>query len=283
MQDKDYLRLYTGDVYTRNKQGYVSNKKSTHPIFGDEKLYQTLNALMFDGIENEFSRVKEGKKLNIQLIKNPEIIIDIFKGIYKEIIACNTPKISKTYRIDRLCAVEQLQKGYTRSFLSTSKRQYNMEFSDKDGIVLFEVTFEEKSIYGDLQKILKNEYWLSEEEEILIPPFTPIECTVEYENINNDILDFNREKPKAVGKIKVKKHMDTIPLLCSTEKSKMFETITCEGVLVKICNVINQLNEQEKSLYDMQIYCEWKAILQKYIEDELNIIRINNSNGISNS
>ena len=66
----DMLRFYGGDIRERTKDGkVVFGESSKDTLWGDNEAYRTLNALLFDGYENEKERIfKEKKKLkNLKL------------------------------------------------------------------------------------------------------------------------------------------------------------------------------------------------------------------------
>lgn len=84
-KDIDMLRFYGGDIHQKNKEGeYVITNNLVNPknkedmLWGDRDAYRTLNALLFEGIENEKERIyKEKRKLNpvfIELIERKQII-----------------------------------------------------------------------------------------------------------------------------------------------------------------------------------------------------------------
>lgn len=174
MIEKDYIRLYTGDTRLRNKKGEMTIYESNDEVLGDKALYQTLNVLMYEGIANELARAREGIKFNLRLIRRPEMIVEIMKKMYSAVLdeGKNLNEII-TYRLERLVAVRELEKGYTKSFFSTSKGGYNNIFSHKEGLVKIQVKIQPGVFCADLDKMLDNEY-IMDEEEVLIPPFTPI-------------------------------------------------------------------------------------------------------------
>lgn len=52
-------------------------------LWGDRDAYRTLNALLFDGIENEKERIyKEKRKLNPVFIELIENTLEIYRGIF---------------------------------------------------------------------------------------------------------------------------------------------------------------------------------------------------------
>ena len=85
-KDIDMLRFYGGDIHQKNKEGeYVITNNLVNPknkedmLWGDKDAYRTLNALLFEGIENEKERIyKEKRKLNPVFIELIENTLDIF-------------------------------------------------------------------------------------------------------------------------------------------------------------------------------------------------------------
>lgn len=89
-KDIDMLRFYGGDIHQKNKEGeYVITNNLVNPknkedvLWGDRDAYRTLNALLFDGIENEKERIyKEKRKLNPVFIELIENTLEIYRGIF---------------------------------------------------------------------------------------------------------------------------------------------------------------------------------------------------------
>lgn len=92
-KDIDMLRFYGGDIHQKNKEGeYVITNNLVNPknkedmLWGDKDAYRTLNALLFEGIENEKERIyKEKRKLNPVFIELIENTLDIYRGNYRVI------------------------------------------------------------------------------------------------------------------------------------------------------------------------------------------------------
>lgn len=105
-KDIDMLRFYGGDIHQKNKEGeYVITNNLVNPknkedmLWGDRDAYRTLNALLFEGIENEKERIyKEKRKLNPVFIELIENTLEIYRGIFA--VMCrkkgNQLSVSKT-------------------------------------------------------------------------------------------------------------------------------------------------------------------------------------------
>ena len=141
-KDIDMLRFYGGDIHQKNKEGeYVITNNLVNPknkedmLWGDRDAYRTLNALLFEGIENEKERIyKEKRKLNPVFIELIENTLEIYRGIFA--VMCrkkgNQLSVSKIKRVDRKASLMAYLKGYTESFVSCTKGEYDDEFAAKN-------------------------------------------------------------------------------------------------------------------------------------------------------
>lgn len=79
----DMLRFYGGDVRERTDDGVLIDT-CKDDLWSDKTAYRTLNALLFDGYENEKERIfKEGNKLNPVFVRRLKDTIKIYTGIFK--------------------------------------------------------------------------------------------------------------------------------------------------------------------------------------------------------
>ena len=80
----DMLRFYGGDIRERTKDGkVVFGESSRDTLWGDSEAYRTLNALLFDGYENEKERIfKEKKKLKPVFIERLDETLAIYTGVF---------------------------------------------------------------------------------------------------------------------------------------------------------------------------------------------------------
>lgn len=181
-KDIDMLRFYGGDIHQKNKEGeYVITNNLVNPknkedmLWGDRDAYRTLNALLFEGIENEKERIyKEKRKLNPIFIELIENTLEIYRGIFA--VMCrkkgNQLSVSKIKRVDRKASLMAYLKGYTESFVSCTKGEYDDEFAAKNNIILLEIESLENTPYVDYQQVVTmKEYRNYGEKEVLFPPF----------------------------------------------------------------------------------------------------------------
>lgn len=181
-KDIDMLRFYGGDIHQKNKEGeYVITNNLVNPknkedvLWGDRDAYRTLNALLFDGIENEKERIyKEKRKLNPVFIELIENTLEIYRGIFA--VMCrkkgNQLSVSKVKRVDRKASLMAYLKGHTESFVSCTNGEYDDEFASKNNIILLEIESLENTPYVDYQQVITmQEYCNYDEKEVLFPPF----------------------------------------------------------------------------------------------------------------
>lgn len=163
MNEIDALKWYEGDVQGQD------------PVFSDPKAYVTLNAMFFDGLENERTKSVEHKRLNPAFLSrwneiwgSEGICSKLFTLMYDHPL--DRPR--HVLRVERLSDYESMmQKGHTIAFTSTSETDHFLKaYGDKDGIVLMVFDLPQGIIASDLTALLP-EYLKSEEAEILLPPY----------------------------------------------------------------------------------------------------------------
>lgn len=213
-KDIDMLRFYGGDIHQKNKEGeYVITNNLVNPknkedmLWGDRDAYRTLNALLFEGIENEKERIyKEKRKLNPVFIELIENTLEIYRGIFA--VMCrkkgNQLSVSKIKRVDRKASLMAYLKGYTESFVSCTKGEYDDEFAAKNNIILLEIESLENIPYVDYQQVVTmQEYRNYDEKEVLFPPFLSLKVSeIELTTKDNHIKDMYGKPP--VGKYQLK-------------------------------------------------------------------------------
>lgn len=205
-KDIDMLRFYGGDIHQKNKEGeYVITNNLVNPknkedmLWGDRDAYRTLNALLFEGIENEKERIyKEKRKLNPIFIELIENTLEIYRGIFA--VMCrkkgNQLSVSKIKRVDRKASLMAYLKGYTESFVSCTKGEYDDEFAAKNNIILLEIESLENTPYVDYQQVVTmKEYRNYGEKEVLFPPFLSLKVSeIELTTKDNHIKDMYGNK-----------------------------------------------------------------------------------------
>lgn len=144
MADKrniDMLRFYGGDIRKRTEDGkFLIMNSLKNPrdqkdlLWGDENAYRTLNALLFDGYENEKERIfQEKRQLNPVFIELLEETLAIYVGVFAVMCQNREEQVgSRVKRVDRKASLNAYMRGYTESFVSCTKKDYMEEFANKN-------------------------------------------------------------------------------------------------------------------------------------------------------
>lgn len=262
----DALRFYGGDTRERCSNGYLG-KKYSDPMYGDEEAYRTLNALLFEGSENEKERIWiENHKLNPQFIRRIDETVNIYMNIFtlmKKSRANDKAMIGK--RVDRASSVIYYEAGFTQSFFSCSKGDYDDTFSKKNNIVLIEVEVTSNVPFVDYENVLaKSEYKYLDEREILLPPFLKIKL----EEANLTPAETRRIKDQN-GKLPLRKYrLQTIefPNYCkiiSESEDEVWKKIIDEKE--NAACLLEKMNQNDKD-QDYREYERWKNNLQTYLK-----------------
>lgn len=273
-KELDMLRFYGGDIRKRTEEGKLliinSSENSKDPkdlLWRDKDAYRTLNALLFDGYENEKERIfQEHHQLNPIFIELLEETLAIYTGIFA-VMCQNKEKqsvISTVRRVDRKASLSAYTKGYTESFVSCSRGGFESDFSKKNQIILLEIETSENSLYVDYQQALGAEYAKWDEQEVLFPPFLPL--TMEEMELSKreklSIHDMHGNSPCGKYLLKLREFPDYRKIItCSQEKllEKMFsgkkEAATC----------LQKMNSGQWD-EDFQEYINWKKNLHDYLK-----------------
>ena len=137
---------------------YVGDKKAYTNVPEDEKAYNTLNVLFFDGLDSERTRTREGKKLNGDFLSRDCQTLSLCADLLS---ALNYGGVGKddwetVYRVTRRVDVEQMRdKGMTVSFTSTSKGGFLDTYADKDQLILLEIHIAPHAPRADMKELLK--------------------------------------------------------------------------------------------------------------------------------
>lgn len=266
---KDALRFYGGDIRQRNQLGELTSISiRKDELFGDEKVYRTLNALFFPELVNERERIEtEGKMLNPAVILRIEDIFDIIKRIYT---AMNNEEwrhegVICSRRMERSSTLKYLEQGFLPSFYSTSKGDYQTEYGDKARIVLLEFALQPEVPYVDFSKALGSEYLKAEEQEILLPPFLPVELeAMKLAKSDLNIRDMYGKPPVGKYYVHVKKYSGH-ERLSSHEKAEKWSWITEKKRLKDMAAVMEHLS-QKRILRENEEkdYIQWKYVFQEF-------------------
>lgn len=268
LKEIDAIRYYQGDIRKRNKDGQIVENEKEEGFFGTPSAYRTMNCLMFDGTINEENRIAErnGKlvpEIFLEIEKIIEVYCDMYRAMCKYVSEVTNDKKLFTYRTDRKISVEEMKKGYTMSFTSTSRNDTPEEFLQrKVGLILMNFVFSQKIPHLDFHHILKGEYLFEEQDEILLPPFLKIELEkMELTEKEKQYRDVNGQPPCAKYLVEVK-GIRRQNLEAESGKRKALTSERNQKSAQILKKMVNKeiVTEEEK-----QEYCLWKEDIRAII------------------
>lgn len=156
------VRYYEGDIPPSDR---------SDPLWGDEKAYCSLNALLFPGLSSEITRIAEGKRLNTALLSAPDTLLMLYRALFSASKKGSQPAKTTGRRVERAgdfaeCAVH----GHTLAFTSTSLGGFLSAYGDKRGIVLLTYHIPAHTPCIIFSQMLDT-YAKANEQELLLPPF----------------------------------------------------------------------------------------------------------------
>lgn len=259
------IRFYMGDSEIV-KQGIYR---------GGAKAYNTINALLHYGTQDEIEKIRDGKPIEIYDREHLESYLRLIAEIrnamevYREQHCCDEKIYQTTYRIDRLSAVERFQNDRKiYGYFSTCKWGFLPEYArTKSDIVLLEVHRSRKVPYLDFAELFQDRYAKPEEAEILLPygaeitnfkeiPLTQEECTV--------YTDMNGRQPRGKWRLEVSCGSQTV--YTEEEKAEAYRFCVDSVRVREMIRCMKLLSENKKlSEADEYLYSEWKCTLMKAV------------------
>ena len=257
----DAIRFYMGDPEIVESGIYQ----------GGPKAYNTINALLHYGMDDEKEKIRDGKPIELiddkHLKQYIELIRDIRKAmeIYRDQHLKDNDVKLRSYRIDRISAVERFRKDpRIYGYFSTCKWGFLPEYAHtKSDIVMLEVERDEDVPYLDFSELFREFYAKPEEAEILLPygavvtelkeiPLTPEECRLYY--------DMNGNPPR--GKWRLHVSCDKSEAENGYGGENCDWPLTDKKIVEQISRCMRKLSEhRELSEAEEQFYCEWKRKL----------------------
>ena len=152
-------------------EGDIPEDARSDPFRGDARAYVTLNALLYEGLATEYTRLREGKRLNPEMLRSLPRLVELYalllsaaqKGAqHGDLTGCRVERADDF----QIC----LQKHMTCAFTSTSLGGFLPGYGDKQQIVL--LTYHVPA--GTPQIIFSqmlDSYLKANEAEMLLPPF----------------------------------------------------------------------------------------------------------------
>ena len=272
----DAIRFYQGDIRKRAENGQILENEKMEGFYGIPSAYRTMNCLMFEGIENEEERIKEGNgkivaDLFLEIEKVIEVYCDIYRAMCKTVIGLDDTKKQLVYRTERGISMGELKKGYTVSFTSTSKVNKPEEFlCKKVDLTLLDIVFPLNVPHLDFQEILGKDYLFEQQEEVLLPPFLEIELEeLELTKEEKQYRDANGCLPHAKYLVLIK----GIQNRNFEAESKERKALTLERNQ-KSVEILKKLISKEKlTEAEKEEYCLWKKDVRSIIWNKFQVIR----------
>lgn len=183
------LKFYEGDIPAKDAQD---------PFWGDARAYVTLNALLYDDLATEYTRIREGKQLNPAMLSDLPRLLGIYRALLSAMQKGRLSRPRTGYRVERAADFAVcLKHAATCAFTSTALDGFLPAYGDKQGLVLLTCHVPEHTPCAILSELLDS-YLKSGENEMLLPPFLRFRAeprTLTAADLR--ITDLNGEPPQA--------------------------------------------------------------------------------------
>lgn len=281
------LLYYQGAV---EKIQLNSSELDLRKFYSINNAYETINMLLFPGIENEKSRLwTEKQRIDEQILDKMDELLNVYGNLYS--LMCKYTRYKSehrqdeatifTYRDDRRHTYVCMENGENPSFLSTSKvmdREPPVDgsvnyFQKKDGLVLMDIEAQDTLEHIDLNEVLGEQSGFPDEEEILYPPFLYLSTEqLLLPEKEKELKDYQGHPP--YGKFRVVLKGSTIaPKNLGSKECKELEKIKKElatqDEINNIKMVWSAIQVGEEAKYDQEIeqYIRWKSKLKPYLRE----------------
>ena len=243
-------------------EGDIPECDSSDPFWGDTHAYVTLNALLYDDLATEYTRVREGKQLNPEMLRDRNRLRALYAALHSAAEKGAGTRSMTGYRVERARDFQVcLQKGMTCAFTSTSIDGFLPAYGDKQEIVL--LTYH---VPAGVPRIVFSEmldsYRKSSENEMLLPPF--LRFSVRERPLSDadcTITDLNDEPPKAAYLLEIHGTQKSAPALADD---------TWNDVYPAVCRLYAQMQAQmpEAALdsADCAAYLQCKRAIQRFVK-----------------
>ena len=276
LKERDAIRFYSGDIRKRDLDGQISESEYSEGFEGIRSAYKTMNCLMFPGIDNEMERIREKKgRLSPLIILEAErtlqIFCDIYRAMYKFSASQMDKKLKKVYRTDRGVSIEELKKGITVSFTSTSLHNNPEAFLlHKSELTFLEILVPPSIPHLDFSGVLGEEYLFSDQKEILLPPFQEVTLAeMELSEQEKTYRDVDGNPPKA-------KFFVTVDDRCFAreESGNKIEKNLSHARNVEAAGILERMIQgEELNQQEVETYCGWKKDFRGIVAREFQKIK----------
>lgn len=183
------LKFYEGDIADADRND---------PFWGDARAYVTLNALLYDDLATEYTRVREGKQLNPAMLRDLPRLLGLYRALFSAMQKGGHSEARIGYRVERAADFAAcLKKGETIAFTSTALDGFLPAYGDKQGLVLLTCHVPAQTPCAIFSELLDS-YLKSSENEMLLPPFLKFRAAPRLlTESDRRITDLNGAPPQA--------------------------------------------------------------------------------------
>ena len=185
-------------------EGDIAADERADSFWGDARAYVTLNALLYDDLATEYTRVREGKHLNPEMLRDLPRLVHLYACLLTAAQKGAQETAQTGYRVERLSDFQVcLQSGQTGAFTSTSQSGFLPDYGDKQQIVLLTYHVPAGTPIILFSQMLDN-YRKANEDELLLPPY--LRFGVQQRPLTDDdrrITDLNGAPPVAAYDLSV--------------------------------------------------------------------------------
>ena len=260
------------------------------PLANSYNSYETMNAMLFPGILNEFTRIfDDGKYLNSDSIRNADELMTLTDNLYSAMYKygktmsrdMDENDTVKVLRVDRSASFPLMeQRGEILSNFSTTAASHYKSMFKKAKITLVEANIEPGASCIDFSAVLGNDYEYNTEQEILIAPFSKVEMQeVELSDSEKRITDLRGNPPERKILMTVKPQEKATPVSAEEIEDKenlmkVFSDPVKRENAATLLELIHSLHQsgysKEQALQMIQTtyvdkfndYMEWKNAFQ---------------------
>ena len=176
-EEKEAVKIYTSEKYFRTQSPFYYREIEV------DSMYEMYNTLFFSGLNNEKSRIyEEGKEVPYESLNMMENMLKFSRNFYTALYKTSRKIIgsTKVSRVDRVATLEAMEDNdnVVVSNFSTTLGSPDYTFS-KRHTALVSGTVTRGVVAADFAEILKDNYYYSEEKELLIAPGTKVDMKEE--------------------------------------------------------------------------------------------------------
>lgn len=176
-EEKEAVKIYTSEKYFRTQSPFYYREIEV------DSMYEMYNTLFFSGLNNEKSRIyEEGKEVPYESLNMMENMLKFSRNFYTALYKTSRKIIgsTKVSRVDRVATLEAMEENdnVVVSNFSTTLGSPDYTFS-KRHTALVSGTVTRGVVAADFAEILKDNYYYSEEKELLIAPGAKVDMKEE--------------------------------------------------------------------------------------------------------